>query len=355
MSVIVVADVVGYSRLTEEDEAGTIANVRALRLDVIEPLIARHGGRLVKLMGDGLLAEFASVVEAVTFSVALQRDTAAHQAGLPVARRLVLRIGVNLGDVVVDGDDLLGDGVNVAARLEQLAEPGGICLSGTVYDHLAGKVGVGFAFSGEQQVKNIARPVRTYRVLLDGGPPDRTAPAKPANAPRRAVLAAAGLVALAALAGGWWLFGGTGGGMGGGVTDARSVAVLPFTVISASPDDTRLADGLVEDLVSTLARNPRLVVMARMSTASIPEGERSPDLVARRLSVRYVVAGSLRPTSAGSTRLTIRLIDGPVNATLWNEQYDLAPADLADNVDATVEKIAAALADRILTGSAAAP
>lgn len=122
MSVIVVADVVGYSRLTKADEAGTIANVRTLRMDVVEPLIARHGGRLVKLMGDELLAEFASVVEAVTFSVALQGDTAAYQAGLPAGRRLVLRIGVNLGDVVVDGDDLLGDGVNVAARLEQLAE-----------------------------------------------------------------------------------------------------------------------------------------------------------------------------------------------------------------------------------------
>ena len=169
LAAILAADVVGYSRLVEKDEAGTLAAIRKLRAEVIDPLLAKHKGRIVKLMGDGAIVEFGSVVDAVSCAVALQKEIAAAQAEVPAERRIVFRIGVNLGDVVVEGDDLLGDGVNVAARLEQLCDPGGVLISGTAYDHLQGKLGLPLDFAGEQQVKNIAEPVRTYRVRLAGG------------------------------------------------------------------------------------------------------------------------------------------------------------------------------------------
>ncbi len=166
---IMAADIVGYSRLIEADESGTLAAIRDLHREVIDPLLSEHHGRIIKLMGDGALVEFGSVVDAVACAVAIQKGVAARQADIPAERRIVFRAGINLGDVVVEGDDLLGDGVNIAARLEQLCEPGGVLVSGTAYDHLQGKLGLPLDFSGEQHVKNIARPVRIYRVRLDGG------------------------------------------------------------------------------------------------------------------------------------------------------------------------------------------
>lgn len=208
LAAIMAADIVGYSRLTEQDEASTLAAIKALRREVIDPLLAEHHGRIVKLMGDGVIAEFGSVVDAVACAVAVQKSVGSRQAEVPPERRIVFRIRVNLGDVVVEGEDLLGDGVNVAARLEQLGEPGGVLVSGTAYDHLQGKLeGVSLEFAGEQQLKNIERPVRTYRVRLDGA--RRVAPApgapqvgaarrrgcRPAGAPpwrRRVLVAPAG-------------------------------------------------------------------------------------------------------------------------------------------------------------------
>ena len=168
LAAILAADIVGYSRLIEQDEAATLAAIKGLREQAIDPLLAEHKGRIVKLMGDGAIVEFASVVDAVACAVAVQKAVADRQAKTPADRRIVFRIGVNLGDVVVEGDDLLGDGVNVAARLEQLCEPGGVLVSGTAFDHLQGRLGMPLEFTGEQQVKNIARPVRAYRVRLDG-------------------------------------------------------------------------------------------------------------------------------------------------------------------------------------------
>src|SRR5687767_1280359 len=165
---ILAADVVGYSHLVEKDEAGTLAALKALRREVIDPLLAEHHGRIVKLMGDGALAEFGSVVDAVACAVAVQKAVAEQQTDVPTERRIVFRIGVNLGDVVVEGDDLLGDGVNIAARLEQLCPPGGVLLSGTAYDHMKGKLDLPLDFLGEQHVKNISQPVRTYSVRIDG-------------------------------------------------------------------------------------------------------------------------------------------------------------------------------------------
>ena len=169
LAAILAADIVGYSRLVERDEAGTLAVIRKLREAVIDPLVAEHHGRLVKLMGDGLIVEFASVVDAVACAVAMQQAVAGRQAETPMDRRIVFRIGINLGDVVVEDEDLLGDGVNIAARLEQICEPGGVLVSGTAFDQIQGKLGLPLEFTGEQRVKNISRPVRAYRVRLDGG------------------------------------------------------------------------------------------------------------------------------------------------------------------------------------------
>ena len=202
LAAILAADIVGYSRLIEQDEAGTLAAIKALREQAIDPLLAEHKGRIVKLMGDGAIVEFASVVDAVACAVAVQKAVAELQAKMPPDRRIVFRIGINLGDVVVEGDDLLGDGVNVAARLEQLCEPGGVLVSGTAYDHLQGRLGLPLEFTGEQQVKNIARPVRAYRVRLDGVAVAGAASARAAARAARALAAAAVLLALVLAAGG---------------------------------------------------------------------------------------------------------------------------------------------------------
>ena len=168
LAAILATDVVGYSRLVEHDEAGTLSALKALRRDVFDPLLSQHHGRTVKLMGDGSIVEFGSVVEAVACAVAVQKGVADHQTGVSPERRIVFRIGINLGDVVVDADDLLGDGVNIAARLEQICEPGSIMISGTAYDHLQGKLDLPLEATGEQRVKNIDRPIRAYRMRLDG-------------------------------------------------------------------------------------------------------------------------------------------------------------------------------------------
>ena len=204
LAAILAADIVGYSRLVEADEAATLAAIKSLREQAIDLLLAEHKGRIVKLMGDGAIVEFASVVDAVACAVTIQKVVGELQAKVDAARRIVFRIGVNLGDVVVDGDDLLGDGVNVAARLEQLCEPGGVLVSGTAFDHLQGRLGLPLEFTGEQQVKNIARPVRAYRVKLDGSAVGRTGHVG-GSIPKRAALAAA-VVLLAAIAfGTWWM------------------------------------------------------------------------------------------------------------------------------------------------------
>src|SRR3954447_20242133 len=203
LAAILAADGVGYSRLVEQDEASTLAAIKDLREQAIDPLLAEHKGRIVKLMGDGAIVEFASVVDAVACAVAVQKAVADRQAKSPPGRRIVFRIGVNLGDLVVEGDDLLGDGVNVAARLEQLCEPGGGVVSGTAFDHLQGRLGLPLEFTGEQQVKNIARPVRVYRVRLDGGPAGRSAAWAPSRQTKHLGWVAA-LVGIALVAGASW-------------------------------------------------------------------------------------------------------------------------------------------------------
>jgi class 3 adenylate cyclase/TolB-like protein len=294
----VVADIVGYSRLVERDENGTLAAVKTLRREIIHPLLIEHHGRIVKLMGDGAIAEFGSVVDAATFAITMQKEVAADQAQVPPDRRIVFRIGINLGDVVVEDGDLLGDGVNVAARLEQLCDPGGVLISGTAYDHLHGKVDLPLEFTGEQHVKNISRLVRAYRIRLDGGHAGlrlKSAWLRQWHLPAAAALsvltgaafiwcppwepqAEPTVVERAALA----------------LRNKPSVAVLLFDSFGSDPEQAYFADGFSESLITDLPKLSGIIVIAGNSSWTDKGKPSKVQKVAADLGVHYVLEGSVR-------------------------------------------------------------
>ncbi len=317
LAAIMAADIVGYSRLVEQDEAGTLAAIKDLRREVIDPLLAERHGRIVKLMGDGAIVEFGSVVDAVACALAIQNNVAERQAGVPPERRIVFRIGINLGDVVVEGEDLLGDGVNVAARLEQLCEPGGVLVSGTAYDHLQGKLDCGFEDLGERPLKNIARPVRVYRVTAA----DAAAASGPAAAPPLA---------------------------------ARPVvAVLPFENMSGDPEQAYFSDGISEDVITELARFRELMVIARNSSFAFRGKAVDVREVGRALGAGYVVEGSVR-RAGERVRITAQLIDAATGTHLWAERYDRPLEDVFAIQDEIARGIVATVAARVLEDSEAA-
>lgn len=336
LAAILAADVVGYSRLVETDEAGTFAALKKLRCEVIDPLLAKHKGRIAKLMGDGMIVEFGSAVDAVRCAAAVQKG-AELQADIPEERRLQLRIGVNLGDVLVEGDDLLGDGVNVAARLEQLCEPGGVLISGTAYDHLQGKLDLPLDFAGEQQVKNIARPVRAYRVRLAGtGVPWRLR----LRQHRRGMLrAAASVVALALIGAGlWWLQ---------PVEPANattSIAVLPFNDLGGDEQTGRLADGIAEDIITGLARFNAIEVIARNSVQVYKDKAVDIRQVGKDLSVRFVLEGSIQ-RHGDRFRITAQLVEAASGTHIWSDRWDRPVADVFAVQTEFAEHLAAKLAD----------
>src|SRR6266850_1564997 len=272
LAAILAADVAGYSRLIEADEEGTLGRLKALRAEIIDPNIAEHKGRIVKATGDGLLVEFASVVDAVRCAAELQAAMAESNAPLPQERRIAFRIGINVGDIVVEDGDIFGDGVNVAARLEGLAEPGGICISARVQEDAVGRLDLAFEDMGEQALKNIARPVRAYRVVTAAGS---------ASAQKRS---------------------------GPALPDKPSIAVLPFANMSGDPEQEYFVDGMVEEIITALSRIRWLFVIARNSSFSY-KGQ-APDVkeVGRELGVRYVLEGSVRKGGNG-VRITGQLID----------------------------------------------
>ncbi len=329
------ADVVGYSRMMGEDEAGTLARLQVCRRDVIDPAIARFRGRIIKLMGDGALVEFASVVDAVQCAVAIQRDLAPSGAGAGDAARIQLRIGINLGDVMAEGGDIYGDGVNIAARLEASADPGGICISGPAYDQVVNKVDTGFASLGELRLKNIAEPVRAYRVLLDPAAAKKVSARLRKSKAMFAAMGVAALLLVAAIAAVFlWRTPGT---------SARpSVAVLPFANSSADPKEAYYADGITEDLITDLAKLSALDVISRNSVFKYKGQSAVPREVARELGVRYVVEGSVR-RNGEQIRINAQLIDTATGATPWAERFDREAADVFAIEDEVVGHIVKAL------------
>jgi adenylate cyclase len=319
LAAILAADVAGYSRLMEADEAGTALMLREHRA-AADPLVAQHGGRIVKTTGDGVLIEFGSVVGAVDCAVALQRLMAQRNAAIPAERRMEWRIGVHLGDVLVEGDDIIGDGVNIAARLEGIAEPGGICLSEDAFRQVRGKIDAEFADIGEQALKNIARPVRVYRVTPALTHPAAAAPGSPLS--RNAGEGAERQRREA----------GEGGSPGLALPDKPSIAVLPFQNMSGDPEQEYFVDGMVEEIITALSRIRWLFVIARNSTFTYKGRAVDVKEVGRELGVRYVLEGSVRK-GGNRVRITAQLIDAETGTHLWADRFDGSLEDVFDLQD----------------------
>ncbi|HEX5078983.1 MAG TPA: tetratricopeptide repeat protein [Geminicoccaceae bacterium] len=351
LAVILAADVVGYSALMERDEAGTHRRLVAGRKELFEPTIARQDGRIFKLMGDGLLAEFGSVVDAVECAVSLQRGLTERNAAAADDQRIQVRIGINLGEVIVEGDDRYGEGVNIAARLEQLAEPGGIWVSAKVAREVEKKLAFGFESMGEQRVKNIAEPVAAYRVRLDGPPARSLRLAQPSRLRLAAVAVATLLLAGGAVT--WFTrtpapeaVVATGPAVAKG---KPSLVVLPFANLSDDEAQGYLADGNTEDLTTELARIPGLFVISRNAAFTYKGKAVQPAQIAKELGVRYIVEGSTR-RAGDDMRLNAQLIDAETGGHVWAERFDGQWGDVFALQDKLVGSIAGALKLRLLSG-----
>jgi adenylate cyclase len=308
LAAILAADVAGYSRLMGADEEGTLERLKAHRRELIDPKIAEHHGRIVKTTGDGMLVEFASVVDAVGCAVEVQERMVERNADVASDQRITFRVGVNLGDIIIDGDDIHGDGVNIAARLEAIAEPGTVCISATGWEHARGKVPFGAHDLGEHQLKNIERPVRVFRIASGAS---ATTTRKPLPLP-----------------------------------DKPSIAVLPFQNMSGDPEQEYFADGIVEEIITALSRFRQLFVIARNSTFAYKG--KSPDIrqVGRELGVRYVLEGSVRK-AASRLRITGQLIDTSTGVHLWADRFDGAIDDIFDLQDQVTASVVGAIAPKL--------
>ena len=328
LAALLAADVVGYSRLMERDEAGTFERLRALRQEVFEPEIEKHKGRIFKLMGDGLLAEFASVVDAVECAVVLQRGIAERNDGVADDRRIDVRIGINLGDVIVEGDDRHGEGVNIAARLQQLADPGGIAVSRTVFNHVKNKLALGFESLGEHQVKNIAEPLAVYRVRTDSTGARARPLTKPAHRRwRQSVVAALALVLPTMVGVLVWNAYLRNPACALPLPNKPSIAVLPFDNLSDDPKWARLTDGIAEDVISNLSRSSDLFVIAGSSTRMYKDSDVDIRQVGCDLGVKYVLDGSLQDLGDG-IRVTSQLIEAANRSLVWSAPFDRPPEDI---------------------------
>ena len=348
LAAILSADVVGYSRLMAADEAATVKTLKTYR-DIITRLVLRRGGRVVNAPGDALLAEFPSAVEAVQAAVEIQKSVEGHNIELELERRMQFRIGVNLGDVIEEADGTIyGDGVNIAARLEALAEGGGICISSTIYDAVEGKLAYGFDFLGEHQVKNIAKPVRVYRVRAEPKPP--SAPPRSKRRVRwQIAVPAFALILLLLGAVGAWLLREHGGPQGAveatatGMPKGPGVAVLPFVNLSGDANKEYFSDGLTEDILTELARVRDLRVLARNTTFQYKGKAADVSKLGRELGVRYVLEGSVR-RAGDDLRVTAQLIDAETGAHIWADKFDRKMADVFLVQDEIVGQIVAKIA-----------
>jgi TolB-like protein/Tfp pilus assembly protein PilF len=321
LAAIVAADVVGYSRLMEADESGTLAQLKALRKELINPKIAEYRGRIVKTTGDGILLEYASVTDAVQCSVDIQEAMAQRNASVPNDRRIQFRFGINLGEIIIEDGDIYGNGVNVAARLEAMAEPDGICISGSVYDQTQSILSMVYEDLGEQSVKNISAPVRIFAMRM-GETKEQTPPAAQSAAPA--------------------------------AEPARAtIAVLPFDNLSADPEQEYFADGLAEDLITDLSNVPGLFVISRHSAFAYKGKSIDIRSVAKDLGVRFVVEGSVR-RAAARIRINVQLIDAEDGTHLWADRFDRDLADIFVLQDEVVGRIVNALADLLPSAQAIA-
>jgi TolB-like protein/class 3 adenylate cyclase len=318
LAAIVAADAAGYSRLMGLDEVGTARTLRQHR-KVTDALVAKHGGRLVKTTGDGVLLEFPSVVDAVECAVAVQAVMAQRNEGIPQDRRMLFRMGINLGDVLIEGDDIIGDGVNIAARLEGIAEPGGICVSSSAYEQVRGKVAVEFADLGEQKLKNIERPVRVYATKPSGHMQIDEPDLLPSYPETQNLLP---------------------------LHDKPSIAVLPFQNMSGDPEQEYFSDGMVEDIITALSRFKSLFVIARNSSFTYKGKPVDIKRVGRELGVRYVLEGSVRK-SGGKVRITGQLIDSTTGAHLWADRFDGPMDDIFALQDRVTSSVVATIAPRL--------
>ncbi|QEX18583.1 guanylyl cyclase [Hypericibacter terrae] len=308
LAAILAADVVGYSRMMSEDESGTLAMLKQRRQEVLAPLVSQHGGRIFKLMGDGVLVEFPSVVDAVQCAVDVQKGMAAQNAALPANKQVLLRVGVNLGDVIVEGSDLYGDGVNLASRIEGLAQPGGICLSDTAHHHVASKLSLDYHDMGEQSLKNIAKPVRVYSV----GPGAVSAGSDEQPQQR----------------------------------DKPAIVVLPFTNMSGDPEQEFFADGLTEDILTELSRFRELLVISRNTSSRYKGKAVEVKKIAKELGVDYLLEGSVRKVG-NRVRITVQLIDAVADRHIWADRYDRDLADIFAMQDEVTSSVVATLPRRV--------
>ena len=318
LTAILSADVVGYSRLMEDDEEATIQTLNTYRKSM-STLIQQYRGRVVDTTGDNLMAEFNSAVDSVNCAVQIQRELAERNAELPNCRKMEIRIGINVGDVVVDGERIYGDGVNIAARIESLAETGGICISGSAYDQVSNKLGLEYENIGEQQVKNISTPIRVFRVIWDTDLPERSSPEEYTLLP---------------------------------LPDKPSIAVLPFNNMSGDPEQDYFSDGLTEEIITALSKVPQLFVIARNSTFTYKGKPVNVKQVGQELGVGYVLEGSVRK-AGDRVRITAQLIDATTGNHLWAERYDREIKDIFALQDEITMKILAALQVKLTEGEQA--
>jgi adenylate cyclase len=323
LAAVLAADVAGYSRLMAADEAGTLQALKAHRREVVDPSIAEYRGRIVKTTGDGMLVEFASVVDAVTGAITVQRKMAERNG--TAIQKIAFRIGINIGEIIVDGDDIFGDGVNIAARVENECEPGGVCLSGSAFEHVRGKTDFHFDDLGERELKNIDRPIRLYAARSASDSPKDQAAFHQAS-PQT-------------------------GGQALPLPDKPSIAVLPFTNMSGDPEQEYFADGMVEDIITSLSRLKSLFVIARNSSFTYKGKTVDIKQVGQELGVRYVLEGSMR-RAGDRIRITGQLIETATGSHVWADRWDCGLADIFQTQDEITARIENAIGDALVRSEA---
>ena len=322
LAAVLAADVAGYSRLMSADEEGTLNRLKAVRAALVDPTIAKHRGRIVKTTGDGMLVEFASAVDAIRGAAEVQRAVATQDADVPQGNRIEFRIGIHVGDIIIDDNDIFGDGVNIAARLESIAEPGGVCVSDDAYRQVRGKVDMSFDDIGPQSLKNIAEPMRAWRMRFGGQIVEKAKPAPTAiEAPRPALL------------------------------DKPSIAVLPFQNMSGDPEQEYFADGMTEDIITLLSRTRDFFVIAKSSTFDYKSKSTAVSEIATQLGVRYVLKGSVRK-AATRIRVTAQLVEARTENQLWADRFDRELTDLFAVQDDVTSGIVGALHPEVLAAEA---